>query len=175
MSWRHIRGVEVSLHSFVTTALNGCDWSASHPGSFTPRKEPWYPQNMKLGGPNSWSECFGKEKSLACTRIWTLDCPASSLLSRLAVTLLVKIRMLRRCIVWRRVSGTCFRMGMFVAFHELGVVFALCSAFVSKMWGCSKHWHGLWLLLIKCTVGFCSAQKFLPGSQGAWPSVVLSK
>jgi hypothetical protein len=29
-------GVEVQLHAFLTSALDGSEWSASHPGLFTP-------------------------------------------------------------------------------------------------------------------------------------------
>jgi hypothetical protein len=31
-----IGGVEVQLHAFLTSALDGGEWSASHPGCFTP-------------------------------------------------------------------------------------------------------------------------------------------
>jgi hypothetical protein len=31
-------GVEVYLHTFLTSALDGGEWSASHPGRFTPRE-----------------------------------------------------------------------------------------------------------------------------------------
>jgi hypothetical protein len=32
-------GVEVSLHAFLTSALDGGEWSVSRPGRFTPGKE----------------------------------------------------------------------------------------------------------------------------------------
>jgi len=32
------RGVEVQLHAFLTSALDGGEWSVSRPGRFTPRK-----------------------------------------------------------------------------------------------------------------------------------------
>jgi hypothetical protein len=31
-------GVEVWLHAFLTSSLDGGEWSASHPGYFTPRE-----------------------------------------------------------------------------------------------------------------------------------------
>jgi hypothetical protein len=31
-------GVEVLLHAFFTSALDGGEWSASHPGRFAPRE-----------------------------------------------------------------------------------------------------------------------------------------
>jgi hypothetical protein len=41
-----------STHS-LTLALGGGEWSASHPGRFTPRESPWYPLDRRLGGPQS--------------------------------------------------------------------------------------------------------------------------
>jgi len=32
--------VEVQFHALLTSALEGCEWSASDPGPFTPGKEP---------------------------------------------------------------------------------------------------------------------------------------
>jgi len=46
-SWRRIGGVEVHLHSFLTSALDGSEWSSSGPGSFTAGKEPQY---LLIGG-----------------------------------------------------------------------------------------------------------------------------
>jgi hypothetical protein len=37
---RHIRGVEVWLHSIVTSAVDGGEWFTSRFGRFTPGKEP---------------------------------------------------------------------------------------------------------------------------------------
>jgi len=38
MPWKRIEGVEVSLHAYLTSALDGGEWSASRPGRFTPGK-----------------------------------------------------------------------------------------------------------------------------------------
>jgi len=38
--WRHVGGIEVQLHSFLISALRGDEWLSSHPGHFTPGKEP---------------------------------------------------------------------------------------------------------------------------------------
>jgi hypothetical protein len=35
-------GVEVQLHEFLTSALDGGEWSASFPNIFTPRKRAQY-------------------------------------------------------------------------------------------------------------------------------------
>jgi hypothetical protein len=55
---------EWKLHSFWAAALDEGEWSASHCGCFTTMKEPWYSLNRQLGGPQSWSACFGEEKNL---------------------------------------------------------------------------------------------------------------
>jgi len=47
----HIGGGEVQLHSFFTSTLDGGEWSTSHPGHFTPRKEPKHPFRKRLGEP----------------------------------------------------------------------------------------------------------------------------
>ena len=38
MPWRYVRGVEVYLHSFLTSVMYGAKWSTSRPGRFTPWK-----------------------------------------------------------------------------------------------------------------------------------------
>jgi hypothetical protein len=48
MPLRLIRGVEVKHHSFLTVALDGGEWSISHPGGFTPRESaPCYSLNRR--------------------------------------------------------------------------------------------------------------------------------
>jgi len=37
-SYEHIRCSEVSIHAFLTSPLDGVEWSASRTNSFTPRK-----------------------------------------------------------------------------------------------------------------------------------------
>jgi hypothetical protein len=48
-------GVEVQLHSFLNSALDGGNWSASRPGRYTLWKEPQCPLERRLGGPQSRS------------------------------------------------------------------------------------------------------------------------
>jgi hypothetical protein len=55
------RGLEVQLHSFLTSVLNGGEW-ATYSGRFTP--EPWYPLNRRVSGPHSRSGRFGEEENL---------------------------------------------------------------------------------------------------------------
>jgi hypothetical protein len=44
-------GVKVWLHdAFLTSAIDGGEWSASCPSHFTPEKIPWYSLDGKLGG-----------------------------------------------------------------------------------------------------------------------------
>ena len=57
-------GLEVQIHSLIKLTLRRCEWPASSSGLFTSGKEPWYPQNIKLGGPLIQSGHFGVEKNL---------------------------------------------------------------------------------------------------------------
>jgi hypothetical protein len=50
-----IGGVEVQLCSFMTTALEGGEGSASCPGHSLPLGKTWYPLYKRLGGPQGWS------------------------------------------------------------------------------------------------------------------------
>jgi len=44
-------GIEIQLHSFVTSESDGSEWSASRPGLFTLEVELRYPLNKSLCGP----------------------------------------------------------------------------------------------------------------------------
>ena len=61
--------VEVYLHSFLTLVLDGGEWSMSHPGSLTPRKEPRYLMNWRLVGRRRRSGCSEGEQIHFGTRI----------------------------------------------------------------------------------------------------------
>jgi hypothetical protein len=50
-------------HSLTSAADRG-EGSSSRPGRFTPRREPRYPLNRRLGGPQSRSGNLGEEKNL---------------------------------------------------------------------------------------------------------------
>jgi hypothetical protein len=54
-----------SSYSFMTLALDGSEWSASHPGRALPPRErtPWYLLDRRLGGPQSWSGHRGYRKN----------------------------------------------------------------------------------------------------------------
>jgi len=55
-------GVEVWVHAFLTSVLDGGEWSASNPSHFTPKgKNPWYPLD-RLSGPQNQPRHNGKEK-----------------------------------------------------------------------------------------------------------------
>jgi hypothetical protein len=52
------------LHAFLTSALDGGEWSASRPGRFIPsERAPWYQLDRRLGGPQSPSGRGGGEKN----------------------------------------------------------------------------------------------------------------
>jgi hypothetical protein len=78
---RRAGGAEVHLHSFLTSAPDGDEWSPSRPGRLTSQKEPWYALKKRLGGSQSRSGRFGEEKSLASTLMRTPNRPARSLVS----------------------------------------------------------------------------------------------
>jgi hypothetical protein len=69
-------GVDVQKDVFLTLALVGGEWLASRPGRFTPGKDPRYPLDRKLGGPQSRTGRHGEVKILATTG--TLGRPARS-------------------------------------------------------------------------------------------------
>jgi hypothetical protein len=57
-----------SSYSFLTSALEGGEWSASHPGrALPPGKEPRYPLYRRLGGPQSRSGCRGLEEKFCAS------------------------------------------------------------------------------------------------------------
>jgi hypothetical protein len=51
------------LAALTTSSLYRGEWSTSHPVRFTPRKEPQFPLNRRLGGLQSRSERFEEEKT----------------------------------------------------------------------------------------------------------------
>jgi hypothetical protein len=53
-------GAEVWIHAFLTSALDGGEWTVSRPGRFTPGNEPLVPYPPY--GPQSWSGRGGEEK-----------------------------------------------------------------------------------------------------------------
>jgi len=50
MSLRHVGGIEVWLHSFLTYSLVGCEWLTSRSDRFISGTEPRYQLSRKLGG-----------------------------------------------------------------------------------------------------------------------------
>jgi hypothetical protein len=55
-------GVEVQFHTFLTSALDEGEWSASCPGHFTLEKSPMYQLDRRMCRPQSQCECSGREK-----------------------------------------------------------------------------------------------------------------
>ena len=54
---KETRGVEVWLHSFLTSTPGGVEWSPSRPSCFSPGKERRSSLNKRLGGhhiPHGW-------------------------------------------------------------------------------------------------------------------------
>jgi hypothetical protein len=61
--WETVEEYRYTSTWFLILALHGSEWSTSCTGYITTEKEPWYPLNITLGGPQSWSGHFGKEKN----------------------------------------------------------------------------------------------------------------
>jgi hypothetical protein len=59
----------VQIYLFLTSALDGCQSSASHPGHFPPGKERRQTLNRRMGGLQRKSKHFGGKKSLASAGI----------------------------------------------------------------------------------------------------------
>ena len=71
----HAGGGEVWRHSFITLAVYGAERSTLRPGLFNPGKEPLYPLNRRLGGPQRRSGSFRGGGTLDPTRTQTPDRP----------------------------------------------------------------------------------------------------
>jgi len=57
----------------LTLALDGGEWFTSLSGCFIPGKEPWFPLNRRLGGPQSWSGHFEEDKDLLKIGVYALQ------------------------------------------------------------------------------------------------------
>jgi hypothetical protein len=72
--------MEVQLHAFLTSALDGVEWSASTPGRFT-----WYLLDRKLSGSQSRSErCSEEKNSQALPALETPALPPPSIMQPVA-------------------------------------------------------------------------------------------
>ena len=91
----HVGGVEVQLHSFITSALDKDEQSTLRLSGFIHENEHRYPLNRRLGGSQSRPVNFGK-KSLSPTGIRTPNRQGRSIvtilteLSRLHVKFVIK-------------------------------------------------------------------------------------
>jgi hypothetical protein len=56
------RGSEGTAPLILNSLLNGCDWSTSRHGRFTPEKEGGYSLTRRLGGPQRRSGRFGEQE-----------------------------------------------------------------------------------------------------------------
>jgi hypothetical protein len=66
MPWRSTGGVEVELHDFLTSALDGGDLSASRPGRFTPEERaPGTQWTAGWVGPRAVLDAVAKRKKTA--------------------------------------------------------------------------------------------------------------
>ena len=70
-------GVDVQVHSFLTSVLDGRGWFSRF-GRFTRGKKSRYPLNMRLGGPKTQSEHFAEKNNLLPLPDRTRDRPSRS-------------------------------------------------------------------------------------------------
>jgi hypothetical protein len=63
------------IYPFLTSVLDGSQWSKPHPSYFTPGKEPQFPLNRRQGALQRWSGHFEGEESLVPARIQDPDRP----------------------------------------------------------------------------------------------------
>jgi hypothetical protein len=66
----------MKFHSFINSALDKGEWLTLRPGRINPGKEPRYPLNGRLGGPQRWFGRFGEEKNLLLLpgfQPWTVE------------------------------------------------------------------------------------------------------
>jgi len=79
----HITEVEVRLHPFLSSALDGGERLNSHTGRFNHGEEPRHPaNNRRLVGARRRSGRFGQDKNLCPpTEIRTPDVPAHTLVT----------------------------------------------------------------------------------------------
>jgi hypothetical protein len=62
--WWHLGEMRYNSYSFLTSALDGGEWSASRPGRALPwGKDPRYPLDRRLDGPQSRSGHKGQRKN----------------------------------------------------------------------------------------------------------------
>jgi len=106
------RGVEVQLHSFLTMALDGSQWSVSLPGSFSPRRRATVliEQEARSAPEAVWTY-WSRENYLA-----SVSCrPVRSQVLTTLVRLLGKVRGTHKsfiyCPVKKRVKQTHYRPG----------------------------------------------------------------
>jgi hypothetical protein len=61
-------GMEGEIHAFLTSALDGYEWSASRPAALPPGKDPSspppHPQDRRVARPQSQSGGGGEEKKI---------------------------------------------------------------------------------------------------------------
>jgi hypothetical protein len=93
-------GLEVQVYSFLTSALDGGEWSTPNPGHFIP--VPIESLNRWLGGLQSRSDILGQRKHICPFQVLTLDRLACSLVAILTELsqLLIQLDMLLLFIVF---------------------------------------------------------------------------
>jgi hypothetical protein len=121
-TWRPVAGVEVYLHSFLTSAVDGGEWSTSRPGRFTPLKERWYVSNSRLGMPQSQSRRFGEVKILlprAESQTSVHRAPSCSIGCCICLVVFNDVRDKQNCTRWRSHRSVVHRYHSFDYFAHV--------------------------------------------------------
>ena len=78
--------MEIQLHSFITSVLDGVDWLTSHSSLFIVEKEQWKILRRRQGTPRGGLDVLERRKSLAPTGIRDLDSSTRRLVAILATS-----------------------------------------------------------------------------------------
>jgi hypothetical protein len=89
----------------MTSALDGGEWSASHPGRFTPGNRAMVFFDMRLGGSQSWSGRLGEEKNLTVAGNQAPAVQPVAITTDLSELLTPRMTYPQRCLMLPRGSG----------------------------------------------------------------------
>ena len=81
LPWWHVGGLDVHIHLFLTSALDGNEWSTSLTNLYKYGGKIHYPFNRRLVDPLSWPGHSVKGQNFIPTWNWTKNHPVFSLLS----------------------------------------------------------------------------------------------
>lgn len=66
---------EAQLHAFLTSVLDGGQYSAPCPGPYINGEQPWLPTEQKAGWVQNWHRCFKKTEISTPASCSLYNCP----------------------------------------------------------------------------------------------------